>query len=434
MCDTMVALSHTTKNQAVIFAKNSDRQPNEPLLMMYYPRKTYPKHSRLQCTYIEVDQVEATNAIFIFQPAWMWGCEMGTNEHGLTIGNEAVFTKEKVNKTGLLGMDLIRLALERCKTSEEALDLITTYLEKYGQGGNCGYEKPFTYHNAFLITDDTSAWVLETAGDYWAAEQVSSTRAISNRLSIGEDFTKHHPELITYAQSKGWYKETEPFHFAKNYSDFLYTKLSGAKEREHCSSVILENKQGNITEKTMIDILTTHDHKMELAPLARASVKSVCMHAGLLYEDQTTGSYIVSLKKKEPIVAWVTGASTPCISLFKPLELFTEAQTETKRDEALHYWLEREQLHRMLMQASQELLQMYMEERAHVQQEIFQLANDKKYNDAWQLEAAFVQKYRDKLLALKQRKQRGNLLFQYYWKKQNKRLYEKHASFFRNAT
>lgn len=33
---------------------------------------------------------------------------------------------------------------------------------------NCG----FTYHNSFLISDRTEAWLLETSGKYWAAEKV----------------------------------------------------------------------------------------------------------------------------------------------------------------------------------------------------------------------------------------------------------------------
>ncbi|RLE94467.1 MAG: hypothetical protein DRN04_03505 [Thermoprotei archaeon] len=60
------------------------------------------------------------------------GAEMGVNEYGLAIGNEAVFTKEPYSKTGLTGMNMLRLALECCKTAEEALNFIIGLLEKYG--------------------------------------------------------------------------------------------------------------------------------------------------------------------------------------------------------------------------------------------------------------------------------------------------------------
>lgn len=53
------------------------------------------------------------------------------------------------------------------------MDVITELLEKYGQGGSCMEDEcGFTYHNSFLISDRTEAWLLETSGKYWAAERV----------------------------------------------------------------------------------------------------------------------------------------------------------------------------------------------------------------------------------------------------------------------
>lgn len=41
MCDTMVALGNVTKNGKVIFAKNSNRHPDEPAEILHVPRKLY---------------------------------------------------------------------------------------------------------------------------------------------------------------------------------------------------------------------------------------------------------------------------------------------------------------------------------------------------------------------------------------------------------
>lgn len=66
-----------------------------------------------------------------------------------------------------------RLGLERGRSAHEAVQVITTLLERYGQGGSCKEEPtPFIYHNTFLLADRTEAWVLETAGLYWAAEKI----------------------------------------------------------------------------------------------------------------------------------------------------------------------------------------------------------------------------------------------------------------------
>jgi dipeptidase len=88
---------------------------------------------------------------------------------------------------GLLGMDIIRLALERTKSSKEALNFIINTIETYGQGGNASYEHKMLYSNSFMIADPNEAWVLETAGKYWVAKKVEDFYTISNALTISDD-------------------------------------------------------------------------------------------------------------------------------------------------------------------------------------------------------------------------------------------------------
>ncbi len=54
MCDTIVALGNSTQDGSVLFAKNSDRQPNEPHLMVRVPRQKYRPNSMLKTTYINI--------------------------------------------------------------------------------------------------------------------------------------------------------------------------------------------------------------------------------------------------------------------------------------------------------------------------------------------------------------------------------------------
>ncbi len=129
-------------------------------------------------------KLRGLTGVLLFKPDWIWGAEMGVNEHGVAIGNEAVFTRTKKEKAGLIGMDLLRLALERADSAQSAAEVIVDLLAQYGQGGNCGYSKDFRYDNSFLIVDPTGALVLETAGRSYAAVPVSETAAISNRLTI----------------------------------------------------------------------------------------------------------------------------------------------------------------------------------------------------------------------------------------------------------
>ena len=61
------------------------------------------------------------------KPAWMWGAEMGANEHGVAIGNEAVWNRlsdtEYDAVPRLLGMDLLRYNTCRIQCKMHKKDL-----------------------------------------------------------------------------------------------------------------------------------------------------------------------------------------------------------------------------------------------------------------------------------------------------------------------
>ena len=323
MCDTM----GTIRPGRALFAKNSDRSPNEPQVLEWYPAADQTEKT-VRTTYIEVEQVPHTNSFLLSRPVWLWGGEMGVNEYGVCIGNEAVFTKGKYSKSGLLGMDLLRLALERAETAAEAVDVITTLLERYGQGGNCGYDHEFYYDNSYLVMDLTSLYILETAGRDWALKQMS-TGSISNRLSIGADGDR--------------YRGGTAFDFKKKYLEPIYTHFSGSAKRVACTSALM-SAQPDVFG--LFQILRQHTHNEN--PLCTASVASPCMHAGGSVGDHSTASMVAEVDE-DRIVVWATGSTTPCISLFKPF-LFgnpVHAPVFDKGDKAaLDYWMTREEFHR----------------------------------------------------------------------------------------
>jgi secernin len=325
MCDTMVALGSVTLDGSVLFAKNSDREPNEAHEVVIQPRTSHPDGRILKCTYIEIPQARETFAVLLSKPAWMWGAEMGSNEHGVTIGNEAVFTKIPYEKgPALTGMDLLRLALERADTPRAAIDTITALLAQYGQGGNCGFSNPFYYHNSFLIAGPSEAWVLETAGPHWAARRIEDLYSISNAITIGNEWDLASKDLVEHATQQGWCRNRADFDFARCYSDTINTRFSDARKRQPYTTHLMQAAAPtqSITVQSMMNALRQHGPESKPDGSIREGLMGcdICMHAGFgpIRINQTTGS-MVSHLASDIHTHWVTATSAPCLSIFKPV-------------------------------------------------------------------------------------------------------------------
>ncbi len=459
MCDTVVAVGKATKDGSVILGKNSNRLPNEAHNIEYVFGKEYAKNSKVKCTYISIPQVEQTYDVLLLKPFWMFGCEMGANEHGVTIGNEAVWSKEPIRDTGLLGMDLMRLALERASTAKTALETITTLLEKYGQGGPCSYNMTNrNYHNSFIIADKQEAWVLETADKYWITEKVKDIRTISNSLSIEKEYDLIHPDLIKRAVDKGYSKSKEEFSFA---SDFIpkfriYHVLAETSPRAHkftrginrqeCTTKLMLNNRGKVTPKDVMDVLRNHNitPKEELNwSSSKAKPKSPCHHAtNFTLPDQTTGS-LVSHIKKDLQVHWVTGSSIPCISTFKPIFLPKPGlQTKFKTSDGIYnpegFWWINEKFQRLVNLDYQNRLAVFKEERDALEKDFLNKTEEiikstskgisdeniktmvKVSDDSFVNSIKKVNEWTSKIEKMPIKVKTG-LIYRIYWNKQNKK-------------
>jgi dipeptidase len=355
-------------------AKNSDRQPNEAHVLVSIPRALHEPGATVQCTYIKIPQAPETYKVLLSRPFWIWGCEMGANEFDVAIGNEAVFTKEPYDKEpGLIGMDFVRLALERASTARTALDVIVELLETYGQGGNCGFRHKEYYHNSFIIADPGEAWVLETAGKYWAAERVRGVRTISNGLTIGQEWDLASPGLVEHAIEKGWCKSRDDFHFARCYSDFIYTALDGCRIRQRRSTELLQAQEGHVTVETMMAALRDHGPRAHTDPNWNPGrgwlMETLCVHASLgpTRPSQSTGALVAHLAR-DLSTCWLTGTSATCTGIFKPVYLGSAGlpdlgpePTGTHDPESL--WWAHERLHRAVIRDYPTRLPLYRTER-----------------------------------------------------------------------
>ena len=344
MCDTLVTIT----DDGLLFAKNSDREPNESQYLDWRAAQDHAPGTTARCTWIEIPQTGHTHAVVLSRPWWIWGAEIGANEHGVVIGNEAVFTDAAAEPApGLIGMDLVRLALERATTADEAVGVIVELLETYGQGGACSNTRPrFTYDNSFILADPGSAIVVETAGRTFATEEVrSGGRSISNGLTIPA--------------------------FAAAHADALRGRVAA------CAARRARTEASADAATDVVDMMAAlRDHGPGGLPrfsVVNGALDAPCAHAGgIVTSTQTTASWVADLRDRTAPLHWATATSAPCTSIFKPVRVDEPTDigpTPSDHDDPRTLWWRHERLHRSVMADPQTLLPRFTHVRDRVEAE-----------------------------------------------------------------
>ncbi len=351
MCDTLVGLPTSTARGATLFAKNSDRERNEAQVLEISARRR--GGGPLKLTFLTIPDAELTHACLLSRPFWMWGAEMGANEYGVVIGNEALHAKTSAQrKRALTGMDLVRLGLERATTAAEAVSVITALLERYGQGGDCGHLGRFYYNNGFIIADVREAFVLETAGRWWALARVESHRALSNAYSIGRSYDAVSDHLAAHARSQGWTSADGRFDVSGELLDEERDGVSFGRGRCARGNALLDRSVPNLTPQAMMAILRDHGDQPDWSP-ANTIGRTICMHAAEGARRSQSVASMVSELQPGRTVHWVTATSAPCTSLFKPVLFETglppQGPAPTDHFDDATQWWRHERLHRSML-------------------------------------------------------------------------------------
>jgi secernin len=311
VCDTLCVIGAGR----TLFAKNSDRPPHEVQVLEPHARRA--PGGTVRTTYLEIDDAGA-HALVGSRPVWMWGFEHGVNEHRVAIGNERIFTVDDPHDaaSALVGMDLVRLGLERGRTADGAIDAITALLEHHGQGGSGEEDRDEPYWSSFLVADPQRAWVLETSGRTWVARAVDDGAAISNRVTLGTEWSRASADVAPGSDFDRWRDPAIP------------TEV--ADDRLAATRACVATGASSVGPADLVATLRHHgsrpwgapcsgDHTVDPPPPPDApgwSGITVCWHRG----TATTASIVTELAADPdaPLRAWVAVGS-PCVSVYVPV-------------------------------------------------------------------------------------------------------------------
>lgn len=371
MASTVIITPQASADNALYVAKNSNRDPGEcqPVIVLSPVERSID--TRLDCTYVTIAQATSRHGIVLSKPWWSWGGEMGANDQGVVIASEAVATRNHEPEPGLIGMDLVRLGLERGNAAEDALNVIVALLLEHGQGGTSRYgTPPYSYDTRFVIGDANEGWLLETAGRHWVAQRIDGQAVLSPKLGLATEYDRSSYALDQYAQVQGWVQQDEDVHFADTFGRGY---IGGLRENQLRLRVLQDGLNNLKTDYPHLALMQLLRKRRKIHP-RNASKGDIALHAGVPFRRlQTTGSMVARVSSRR-IDTFFTGASSPDLSIFKPVHVDLPLEAELPSADFARYcerslWWRQERLCRRI-RCSSHLAMDYFNERDEIEQKM----------------------------------------------------------------
>jgi len=289
---TMVALSFTGNSKActnILVSKGASADGSTMISyaadshvlfgeLYHWPARQWPAGSKLKVyewdsgKYLgEIDQVEYTYSVI-----------GNMNENQVSIGETTYGGRHELRDTTAI-MDygsLIYIALQRAKTAREAIEIMTSLVEKYGY---------YSSGETFSIADPNEVWIMdligkgpENKGAVWVAVKIPdgyiSAHANQARITTfplnDKENCMYSKDVISFAREMGYFNgKNKDFSFADAYAPLDFGAVRFCEARvwsafRHANASMdkyLDFIEGKSTERMPLYIQP--DHKLTVADI-----------------------------------------------------------------------------------------------------------------------------------------------------------------------
>ena len=360
-CFSIIVGKEASANGYVMLGHNEDNGPPVAVNHHKVPRKKYKSGDITKLVNGgELPQIEETWAYIWSEIPGEAFSDAFVNEWGVAIASDKCLSREDKPELTDGGISLMfrRIIAQRAKTAREGIKVAAELVERFGYDSS---------GRSYMICDPDEGWMFcAINGKHWLAERVpdDEVAVIGNSYTVrivNPADTNHFmmsPDLIDYAQSRGWYdpEADSVFDFAAVFADSIpknssfnlcrqwggFRFLSAESPRLGYDLPFSIKPDHKITVTDIIKILRDHYEDTKVQELQDSATTPHQNKFHTICNDYTYNSFVVELRRNMPldigIVYWFC-LGNPCSSFYLPfhfgigdfpVELFTSSEKPTE--------------------------------------------------------------------------------------------------------